>query len=169
VVGNGFDPKTTIGPVQNAMQYEKARRYLDIAHRDGNVIAGGTALGNEGYFIAPTIVRDIDDNSELVTEEQFAPILPVVRFDDIEVALACANRLPFGLGGSVWTSDIEFGRQLARRLEVGSAWVNQHLLWGPHVPMAGAKQSGIGSQFGDDGLLEYTQRQVVWSASDAPS
>lgn len=169
VVSDGFDPATTIGPLQNRMQFEKALRFLEIARRDGKVIAGGTALERAGYFIAPTIVRDISDESELVAEEQFAPILPVVEFTDIDDAVRMANRLPFGLGGSVWSNDTAAARTIALRLEAGSTWVNGHLLWGPHIPMAGAKQSGIGSQFGRDALLQYTQTQVLWVPKDAPA
>lgn len=166
VVGGGFDPGTTIGPVQNRMQFDKARRYLEIAARDGEIIAGGHVLDRPGYFIAPTIVRNIPDESELVAEEQFAPILPIVEFRNVDDAVRMANRLPFGLGGSVWSADTGVARAIALRLEAGSTWVNRHLLWGPHVPMAGAKQSGIGSQFGDDALLHYTQTQVLWVPKD---
>ncbi len=96
-------------------------------------------------MLRPTIVRDLTDQNELVAEEQFAPILPVLRFDHIDEALARANASPYGLGGSVWSGDQELAYAVARRLDVGTAWVNHHLHFGPHIPLVGAKESASGS------------------------
>jgi acyl-CoA reductase-like NAD-dependent aldehyde dehydrogenase len=161
VVGNGLDSGTQIGPVQNASQFEKARHFLDVAHRDGNVIAGGTTGDNAGYFIAPTVVRDIEDGSQLVDQEQFSPILPVIRIESAEDGLARANRSEYGLCGSIWTSDMDRARRLAAQMQTGTVWINQHVNFGPHIPFAGAKQSGIGVEWGQLGLAEYTQVTVV--------
>ncbi|WP_316156693.1 aldehyde dehydrogenase family protein [Cupriavidus sp. BIC8F] len=161
VVGNGAEAGVTMGPLQNAMQYDKAGRFLASARRDGKVLAGGALLKGEGYFVAPTIVRDLTDQNELVAEEQFAPILPVLRFDHIDEAMARANASPYGLGGSVWSGDQELAYAVARRLDVGTAWVNHHLHFGPHIPLVGAKESGVGVEFGAEGLAEYAQLSVV--------
>jgi len=165
VVGPGSQPSTRIGPLQNRQQFEKAKHFLNVAHRDGRVIAGGMAMEREGYFIRPTIVRDIDDQSELVTEEQFCPILPIVRVTDGEDALARANRSEFGLGGSVWSADSARAKALARRMQSGTVWVNQHLNFGPEVPLAGAKQSGIGVEWTELGLAEFCQVNVIREAA----
>jgi acyl-CoA reductase-like NAD-dependent aldehyde dehydrogenase len=161
VLGNGLEQGTQIGPMQNLMQYEKAKAYLEHAHRDGKVIAGGLAPEGKGYFIQPTIVRDIDDTSPLVTEEQFAPILPVVRFEDVADAMANANASQFGLGGSVWSGDKQRAYDLANEMQTGTVWINHHLHIHPAVPLGGAKRSGVGVDYGADGLKEYTQMTTI--------
>ena len=161
VVGPGNQEGTQIGPLQNEMQYQKAKRYLEIAKRDGRVIAGGETAGDRGYFVRPTIVRDIANESALVQEEQFAPILPVVRFDDFNDAVRQANDNRYGLGASVWSADIGRAQQIARRLESGTVWVNQHSAFTPDIPVGGAKESGIGLEHGAEGLAENTQKVVL--------
>jgi aldehyde dehydrogenase (NAD+) len=165
VVGPGNDPSSRFGPLQNRQQFEKAKHFLEVAHRDGRVIAGGTAMQGPGYFVRPTVVRDIDNSSELVEQEQFCPILPIVRVSDGEDALAWANRSQFGLGGSVWSGDAARAKGLAERMQTGTVWVNQHLNFGPEVPLAGAKQSGIGVEWTELGLAEFCQVNVINQAA----
>ena len=109
VVGDGMDPNTQIGPVQNKVQFEKVKEFIADARARGKVIAGGKALDREGYFIAPTIVRDIPDDARLVREEQFGPVMPVLKYSDIDDAIARANSTEYGLGGTVWGSDLGAG------------------------------------------------------------
>ncbi|NTB94900.1 aldehyde dehydrogenase family protein [Agrobacterium tumefaciens] len=161
VVGNGFEQGVRIGPVQNATQFNKAKHFLDVAKRDGTVIAGGNAIEGHGYFIQPTIVRDISDGSALVDEEQFAPILPVIRFDDVDDAVARANSSVYGLGGSVWSRSIDRAREVAQEIEAGTVWINQHLHIAPNIPFGGSKESGLGADYGAIGLAEYAQRTVI--------
>jgi len=161
VVGDGKDPGTQVGPLQNRMQYDKVKKLLEETKGDGKIIAGGSALDRPGYFIAPTVVRDLTDHSRLVSEEQFAPILPVLRYSDLDDALARVNASSYGLAGSVWSSDVERAAQVAQRIESGTVWVNSHMALDPRVPFRGAKQSGMGTELGEDGLLEYTQARVV--------
>ena len=161
IVGDGLNQGTTIGPIQNKKQYEKVRNYLDQASKDGNVIAGGEVLSGEGYFVKPTIVRDVTDGNSIVDEEQFGPILPVIPFTDVDDVINRANNTEYGLGGSVWSQNEERGLEIADRIESGSVWVNQHLNIGPHIPMAGFKGSGVGVEQSVEGLEEYTQAQVV--------
>lgn len=161
VIGHGLDVTTQIGPLQNAAQFEKAQHFLEVAKRDGNIIAGGAVINGPGYFVKPTIVRDITDGSELVDQEQFSPVLPIVRIADAEDGLARANRSQYGLGGSVWSADAGRARALAMRMQSGTVWINQHLKFGPHIPFAGAKQSGIGVEWADLGLAEFTQIKVI--------
>ncbi|RQS67442.1 aldehyde dehydrogenase family protein [Burkholderia sp. Bp8963] len=161
VVGNGLDASTTHGPVQNAMQFEKARRFLAVAREGGAIVAGGGTREGGGYFVLPTIVRDLDDANPLVAEEQFSPILPILRYEHLDDALARANATPYGLGGSVWSGDEARAIGVAKQLQVGTAWVNHHLHFGPHIPLVGAKESGLGVEFTSEGLAEYTQTSVL--------
>jgi acyl-CoA reductase-like NAD-dependent aldehyde dehydrogenase len=152
VVDDGLKQGTAIGPLQNKMQYEKVKSYLEDARANGKVIAGGKALEQEGYFIAPTIVRDIPDNARLVREEQFGPVLPVLSFEDVDDAIARANDTDYGLGGSVWAGDVESGVAVASRVQSGTVWVNKWLDMPFDVPFRGAKQSGIGGENGQEGI-----------------
>lgn len=161
VVGDGLEPGTEIGPIQNKTQFEKVKGFLDDAHTYGRVIAGGAPLDREGFFIAPTIVRDIPDSARLVREEQFAPVLPILSYDDVDDAIRRANDSDFGLGGTVWTSDPERGYEVASRVQSGTVWVNRHMDLPFDVPLGGAKQSGLGVELGEEGLAEFTQRRIV--------
>jgi len=161
VVGDGMDEATQFGPLQNIKQYETTLRYLEIAKRDGNIIAGGNVIDRPGYFIRPTVVRDIDDSSPLVTEEQFGPVLPIVRIVDEEEGLRLANASEYALGGSVWSSNPQRAANVAARLEAGNIWVNQHLRLAPHIPLSPAKQSGVGIELTQDGLKDFAQMVVL--------
>lgn len=160
-VGPGDDPASEIGPLQNRRQYDATLQYLDLAHRHGRVIAGGAALPGPGYFVAPTVVRDIREGNSLVDEESFGPVRSVLRFDSVDDAIARVNASRYGLGGSVWSRDTERATALAHRIESGLVWVNQHIVAGVHVPIAGAKQSGLGVENGRDGLAELSRLQVI--------
>lgn len=165
VVGPGNDPASRFGPLQNRQQFEKAKYFLEVARRDGHIIAGGSTIDGPGYFVRPTVVRDINDSSELVAQEQFCPILPIVGVADGEEALTLANHSDFGLGGSVWSGDPARAKELAQRMQSGTVWVNQHLNFGPDVPLAGAKQSGIGVEWTELGLAEFCQVNVINQAA----
>lgn len=161
VVGDGLEQGTAIGPLQNKMQYEKVKGFLADAKKNGKVIAGGDVLDRPGYFIRPTVVRDVAEGTKIVDEEQFGPVLPVIKYKDVDDAIKRANATPYGLGGSVWTTDLKRGKELAERIEAGTVWINSHIDLAPHIPFGGAKQSGIGVEFGQAGLEEFTQRQVI--------
>jgi acyl-CoA reductase-like NAD-dependent aldehyde dehydrogenase len=161
-VGDGFDPEVKIGPLQNKMQYEHVLAILEDTKRHGaRILAGGHALDRPGYFVAPTIVAGITEGTRLVDEEPFGPILPILRYTDIEDAIRRANATRYGLGGSVWTKDLEKGAEIAARLEVGTAWVNQHCHLEPTVPFGGAKESGLGCEYSLMGLKSYMEAQVI--------
>jgi acyl-CoA reductase-like NAD-dependent aldehyde dehydrogenase len=161
VVGDGLDPKTELGPIQNKLQFEKLQEFLSDANSHGSVIAGGVALERPGYFIPPTIVRDIPDSARLVREEQFGPVLPVLRYSDIDDAIERANSTEYGLGATVWSSDLNRAYDVASKLSSGTVWINNHLDMAPDIPMGGAKQSGFGAEMGQEGLEEFTQSKVI--------
>jgi acyl-CoA reductase-like NAD-dependent aldehyde dehydrogenase len=161
IVDDGSRQGTTIGPVQNRQQYEKVCELLEDAARTGTVIAGGSPMDRDGYFISPTIVRDLTDDARLVKEEQFGPVLPVLSYDDIDDVIARANESEFGLAGTVWGKDLEAATKVAERIDSGTVWVNQHMAIDPNIPFRGARQSGLGGELGEDGLHEYTQAYIV--------
>src|SRR5690606_11737104 len=130
--------------IQNRPQYDKVRGFLEVAARDGVIVAGGRVPEGPGLFIEPTVVRDIGPDSALVTEEQFGPILPVIRYSDIEDVIAAVNASPYGLGGTVWSGDSVRGHAVAARIVSGIVWVNKYFDLRFDVPIGGVKQSGIG-------------------------
>jgi len=161
IVDDGLKQGTNIGPIQNKAQFEKVKMYLEIARREGKIIAGGDVMERDGYFVRPTIVRDVHNGHRIVDEEQFGPILPVIAFSDVGDVVRQANASDYGLGGSVWSKDVPRASALAELIESGQVWVNQHIAVGPHIPMAGFKSSGLGVEQSFEGLAEYTQIQVV--------
>jgi acyl-CoA reductase-like NAD-dependent aldehyde dehydrogenase len=161
VVGDGLDPATQMGPLQNKTQFEKLKEFLADGRNRGQVIAGGKALDRDGYFIAPTIVRDIPDDARLVREEQFGPVLPVLRYSSLDDAIARANSTEYGLGGTVWGADSNRAYAVAQRMTAGTVWVNKHLELPPDIPFGGAKQSGFGTEMGQEGLEEFTQSRII--------
>ena len=161
VVGNGLEPQSQLGPLQNKQQFERVLRFIEAGKRDGKVIAGGGREGDKGYFIRPTIIRDICDGAQLVDEEQFGPVLPVIRYSDPRDAVAHANASCYGLGGSIWSKNSERAWELAQSMQSGTVWVNKHGHLQPHVPFGGSNLSGIGLELGEEGLHEFTQVQVL--------
>jgi acyl-CoA reductase-like NAD-dependent aldehyde dehydrogenase len=161
IVDDGLKQGTTMGPLQNRKQFEKVKTYLADAKANGRIIAGGEVMDRPGFFVQPTIVRDIKDGTRLVDEEQFGPILPVIKFKDPEMALKYANASPMGLGGSVWSADTDKAYELAMRMDAGTVWINKHLDFGPTIPFGGSKQSGLGTEFAEEGLAEFTQVSVI--------
>jgi len=161
-VGDGLDPSTTLGPLQNKMQYDKVVDLIEDTKKAGaTFLTGGEVPAGPGYFLPPSLVAGVDENSRLVREEQFGPIVPIMKFTDIEDAIARANDTRYGLSGSVWTSDPARGTEIAARLEVGTAWVNQHRATSAFVPFGGAKESGLGRQYSSLGLKSYMEPEVV--------
>jgi acyl-CoA reductase-like NAD-dependent aldehyde dehydrogenase len=165
VIGNGMDPKTQYGPVQNKAQYEKVKAYIESARQEGRIIAGGEIPDGPGYFIRPTIVRDIPDDASLVCEEQFGPVLPVLKYKTIDEVIERANKSDYGLGGTVWAKDPERGLEVAMKMDSGLLWVNQHMTVDPIISVGGAKYSGIGCELGPEGLHEFTQAHTIYVAN----
>ena len=150
-----------MGPLQNKAQFEKVKGFLEDAKCNGKIVAGGEVLGLKGYFIQPTIVRDIPEEARLVREEQFGPIVPVLRYCDVDDAIARANDSNYGLAGTVWAKDLERAFQVAARIETGTVWINTFLDVSPEISFGGAKQSGIGAELGREGLEAFTQVRII--------
>ena len=161
-IGNGLEPGTDLGPLQNKMQYDKVVGLINDTKKTGaTFLTGGEIPQGPGYFLPPTLVTDIDESSRLVQEEQFGPIVPIMKFRDVEDAIRRANDTRYGLSGSVWAKDTKRGAEIAARLEVGTAWVNQHRATSAFVPFGGAKESGLGRAYSSLGLKSYMEPEVI--------
>jgi len=159
--GDGLDPATTLGPIQNRQQFERVCELKADAARHGAPQEGQPAPAGGGHFVLPTVVTGLSESDRLVAEEQFGPVFPVLKFSDVEDAISRANNTRYGLSGSVWSRDLARAQAIAARLEVGTAWVNQHRLTMANVPFGGAKESGIGLTYAHMGLTTYMEPQVI--------
>ncbi len=161
-VGDGLDETHLIGPLGNAPQLEIVKQYVDDAKKQGaRVLCGGEPAPGPGYFYPLTLVADVTDDMDLVKEEQFGTALPIIKYSTIDEAVARANALDVGLGGSAWSNDPVKAKEVVMRLEAGTVWVNAHGKLHPMAPFGGIKLSGVGSEFGLEGLKAYTVNQVV--------
>ncbi len=163
VVGDGLSEKSTLGPVQNRRQFDIVSTFVNEAReKGGRVLIGGNPSEGPGFFYPVTLVADVDHGCRLVDEEQFGPALPIIRYHDIDDAVAKANASSMGLGGSVWGTDLAQAKRVAGRIEAGSVWINKHGAIQPNAPFGGVKQSGFGVEFGVEGLKEFTTVQTVF-------
>jgi len=162
-MGNGLDESNVLGPLQNKQQFDIVSRLVEDAKANGGrVVTGGAPAPELGeLFYQVTIVADVDDGVALVDEEQFGPVLPVIRYTDVDDAVKRANALDAGLGASVWSSNREGARDVAVRLQSGTVWINQHGPVHPMVPFGGVKGSGYGLEFGVEGLKSVAVPQVI--------
>ncbi|HTQ36543.1 MAG TPA: aldehyde dehydrogenase family protein [Steroidobacteraceae bacterium] len=160
-VGNGLEEGVEFGPVQNRMQFEKVRAIIEDARRHGQVIAGGEPHQGPGFFIHPTVISGLPDSARLVCEEQFGPVMPVLKYKTLDEVIERANASEYGLGGTVWSKNTERALAVAQRLDTGTVWINKHLDLPPGVPYGGVKQSGFGVELGQQGLEEFTQLRIL--------
>lgn len=161
-VGNGLEEGVELGPIQNAKQLQIVMDLAaDAKANGGRVLAGGNKIAGNGYFFEPTLVADLADGSRLVDEEPFGPIVPIIKYSDLDQIIARSNKNDSGLGGSVWSTDIAKATEIAKRMECGSVWINTHGAIQPNAPFGGVKQSGFGVEFGLYGLEECTSIQAL--------
>jgi acyl-CoA reductase-like NAD-dependent aldehyde dehydrogenase len=162
-VGEGTESDVFFGPVQNEMQFKKAKElFSSITTENLKAALGGSIKSSAGYFIHPTIIDNPPESSRVVQEEPFAPILPIMKWSDEDDVVERANALETGLGSSVWSKDFERATRIADQLQSGSVWVNSHFDVSPTAPFGGHKQSGTGVEWGLTGLLEYCNSQTQW-------
>ena len=164
-VGDGTEPDSKLGPINNAPQFERVKELVaDALSHGARATTGGSAMDRPGYFFEPTILTDVHDGMRIVDEEQFGPALPVIPYRDIDDVVERANGTHFGLSGSVWGADEDRAAAVAGRLECGTAWINTHLALAPQQPFGGFKWSGIGIENGPWGLAEFSEVQAVHRA-----
>ncbi|ODN43335.1 aldehyde dehydrogenase family protein [Piscirickettsia litoralis] len=161
-VGNGLDAKTTMGPLNNVMQYERIIELLNDAKAQGaKVHCGGVAQEGAGYFFPPTIVSGVEEGVRLIDEEQFGPVLPILAFDEVDEVIERVNNSSMGLSAYVWSKDKDLGVQIGNRLEVGIVRVNTPTTESSLAPFGGMKQSGIGREGGVWGIDSMTDAQTL--------
>ena len=164
-VGDGAEQGTVLGPIQNKRQYDRVMDLLaDAKANDLTLIQGSAIPDNGGFFVPVTIVDNPPEMSRVVQEEAFGPILPMLKFADIDEVIERANASDYGLAGAVWCKDTDKAMDIARRMETGTVWINQNLNLRPDTPFGGHKQSGAGVENGMEGLLEYMAPQAVYVA-----
>lgn len=160
-VGDGMQPDSQIGPINNKMQLDRVLSLLQGARDAGaNIHCGGERLARPGYFVAPTVVSGLADDVPLVAEEQFGPILPVLTYTDVDDAVRRANATPYGLGASVWSPNAERAREVGDQLDAGTVWINQHSVLG-RAPFTGSRWSGLGVAGGKYALQSFMQLHVI--------
>jgi acyl-CoA reductase-like NAD-dependent aldehyde dehydrogenase len=165
-MGDGMQAGNLLGPLQNERQYKRVIELVEDAKRHGGkCLLGGEPTGGPGYFYPITLMTGIEDGVRLVDEEQFGPVLPIVRYRDLDDVIRRANGTEFGLDASVWGSDKAKLAQVAARLEAGTVFINKHADIAPHVPFGGIKCSGLGVEFGEEGLEAYTTIKVINAAA----
>jgi len=168
VVGDGFDPASTIGPVTTDSQWKRVRGLVEAASAAGGAVrAHGSISGDEaeGFFLKPTIVTGLPENHPLVAEEQFGPVLPIQGYESVAQGIEFANGTDFGLTASVWSPDVERAEKIARQVQAGGTFINVHGLFAvnPALPFGGVKLSGLGREYGMLGFEGYTEPHVVSS------
>ncbi|GLZ35214.1 aldehyde dehydrogenase [Lentzea sp. NBRC 105346] len=161
VVGDGLDPATHIGPVNNRPQLRRVTELVEQAGQHGARVLTGGPVDRPGNFFAPAILTEARNGMRIVDEEQFGPALPIVRCSTVDEAVDLANDTSFGLCGSVWGTDLDQAADVAGRLECGTAWVNEHMRMDFGEPFAGSKSSGLGVSGGRWGIEGNTDPFVV--------
>lgn len=162
-MGQGVSEENVLGPLQNAAQQRIVAELVEEARKGGaTIVTGGNPDDSQpGYFYPATIVADIDQQNPLVQIEQFGPALPIIKYDDLEQAIEWANELDVGLGSSVWSANEDRAREVANRLIAGTTWINKHGAVDPRVPFGGVKKSGMGLEFGVEGLKQVALPKVT--------
>lgn len=167
-VGDGAEQGTVLGPIQNKRQYDRVMDLInDAKANDLTMIEGANVPDGGGYFIPVTIVDNPPEDSRVVQEEAFGPVLPMMKFSEIDEVVERANNSDYGLAGAVWSKDEAKAIEIAQQLETGTVWINQNLNLRPDTPFAGHKQSGFGVENGMEGLLEYMVPQTIMVAKGA--
>lgn len=162
-VGDGSQQGTGVGPIQNRKQYERVLELIQDAKDQGYqfLIGGDHDPSVPGYYVPITILDNPPEDARIVAEEQFGPVMPLMKFSSDDEVIERANNSDYGLAGAVWTKDTERGVRIAEQLETGTVWVNEYLHFSPFTPFGGHKQSGFGAEYGKEGLLEFTYPQVI--------
>lgn len=167
-VGDGSQQGTAVGPIQNKKQYDRVIELVQDAKDNGYkfLVGGDHDPDVPGYYMPITILDNPPEDARIVAEEQFGPVMPLMKFSTTDEAISRANASEYGLAGAVWTANPDEGVRIAEQLETGTVWVNEFLHLSPFAPFGGHKQSGFGAEYGKEGLLEFTYPQVITVKKD---
>jgi betaine-aldehyde dehydrogenase len=164
-VGDGAERGVECGPVISEAQMDRVLRYIDVGRSEARLATGGERLTgggfDRGFFVAPTVFRDVDPDARIAQEEIFGPVVAALRFSDLDHAVALSNSTRYGLAAGVFTRDIDKAMALARRVKAGTVWVNTYAQLFQNSEMGGMRQSGLGRQYGLEGLHEYTELKNI--------
>jgi betaine-aldehyde dehydrogenase len=167
-VGDPMDPATEIGPMVAQRQQERVEKYIALGQEEGaRVVVGGNGRPDgleQGWYVRPTVFADVDNRMRIAQEEIFGPVLSVIPYDGVDEAVAIANDSPYGLGGTVFTKDEAAGLDVARRIRTGTIGVNTYTM-DFAAPFGGVKASGIGREFGPEGIGEYIELKSLYTAT----
>ena len=162
IVGDPFDEKTQQGPQVDREQFNKVMRYIESGMREGGeLLCGGSRVGDRGFFIEPTVFADVQDNMKIAQEEIFGPVMSIIKFQDLDEVIRRANTTMYGLAAAVWTRDITKAYAIANNVRAGTIWVNCYNVIDAAAPFGGFKQSGLGRELGEYGLEQYTEVKTV--------
>ncbi|WP_166133779.1 aldehyde dehydrogenase [Nocardioides ochotonae] len=171
-VGDPGDPATEIGPMVARRQQERVEKYIALGQEEGaRLVVGGNGLPagvDRGWYVRPTVFADVDNRMRIAQEEIFGPVLSVIGYDGVDEAVRIANDSDYGLAGTVWTADPEAGLGVARRVRAGTYGVNTYTM-DFAAPFGGFKDSGIGREFGPEGLAEYTELKSIYTSAPEPA
>jgi aldehyde dehydrogenase (NAD+) len=161
-VGDPFSPDTEQGPQVDLDQFNKVMSYIEAGKREGaSLLCGGSRVGDRGYFVAPTVFADVQDNMKIAQEEIFGPVMSIIPFESLEEVVERANNTMYGLAAAVWTRDITKAHAIAGAVRAGTVWVNCYDVFDAAAPFGGFKQSGIGRELGEYGLQQYSEVKTV--------
>ena len=165
-IGDPMDPATEIGPMVAQRQQERVEKYIALGQEEGaRVVVGGNGRPDgldAGWYVRPTVFADVDNRMRIAQEEIFGPVLSVIPFDDVDDAIRIANDSDYGLAGTVWTADVDAGLDVARRVRTGTYGVNTYTM-DFAAPFGGYKSSGIGREFGPEGLAQYAELKAIYT------
>jgi len=162
-VGNGLEEDTVLGPVVSAKQRDRVTGYIQTGLSEGaEIVSGGQPIDGKGFFVSPTVFANVHASMKIVQEEIFGPVLVATPFDDVEEVPALANATNYGLGGGIYTTNINTAHKLAARIETGNVWINCYSMLDAAMPFGGYKESGWGRELSAEGLDAYLETKSVW-------
>jgi aldehyde dehydrogenase (NAD+) len=164
VVGDPSDPRTEQGPQIDQSQFAKVMSYIESGRTEGaELVCGGERIGDQGYFIQPTVFSNVGDDMKIAKEEIFGPVMSIIPFRTVDEVIERANRTTYGLVAAVWTRDIKKAHTVANSVRAGTVWLNSYNVLDVRAPFGGFKRSGIGREGGEEGLQQYTESKTVIS------